>query len=329
LYEQLKKELQRFTLLEKNGGWVAIPVAKKSWRLGDSSETVGLIRKRLLATGELSLDSGSALYDEALEAAVKNFQKNHGLNEDGVAGPGVIREMNVPVRERIEQIIVNMERCRWLPNQTEEEYVVVNIPQFKVFAFEKDSMVFSSNVVVGKETNKTVIFKGDMKYVVFSPYWNVPESIMKKEIIPAIRRNPQYLERNNMEWNDGKIRQKPGKDNALGKVKFLFPNVYNIYLHDTPSKHLFKEEKRAFSHGCIRVADPKNLAVYLLRHQKEWTEAAITVAMESGKELFVPLRKPIPVYIVYFTAFVDQQGKINFRKDVYQRDQALKEMLIK
>ncbi len=329
LYGQLKNELQRFTLLEKNGGWAAIPFEKKSWKLGDSSKTVGLIRKRLLSTGELSMDNGSLFYDENLESAVKCFQRTHGLMEDGIVGPGVLQEMNIPVRKRIEQIIVNMERCRWLPNVTGEEHVVVNIPQFKVFAYDRDSLVFSSNVVVGKETNKTVIFKGDMKYVVFSPYWNVPESIMKKEIMPAIRKNPYYLERNNMEWNDGKIRQKPGEDNALGKVKFLFPNVYNIYLHDTPSKHLFREEKRAFSHGCIRVADPKNLAVYLLRHQDEWNEAAITAAMESGKEKFVTLKKTIPVYVVYFTAFVDQEGKLNFRKDIYQRDQALKEMLIK
>jgi murein L,D-transpeptidase YcbB/YkuD len=203
----------------------------------------------------------------------------------------------------------------------------VNIPQFKLVAMEKDSIVLSCNVVVGKATNKTVIFRGDMKYVVFSPYWNVPQSIINKEILPAMKRNPNYLAKHNMEYNGGKIRQKPGPDNSLGLVKFLFPNSFNIYLHDTPSKSLFKEDKRAFSHGCIRVSEPFELAKYLLRHDPSWTPEKIKGAMDSGKEQYVSLKNTVPVYLVYFTAFVDSKGKLNFRDDIYNRDQELKEML--
>jgi murein L,D-transpeptidase YcbB/YkuD len=192
---------------------------------------------------------------------------------------------------------------------------------------EKDSVILSCNVVVGKATNKTVIFRGDMKYVVFSPYWNVPPSIINKEILPAMKRNPNYLAKHNMEYNGGKIRQKPGPNNSLGLVKFLFPNSFNIYLHDTPSKSLFKEDKRAFSHGCIRVSEPFELARYLLRHDPSWTPEKINGAMNSGKEQYVTLKNTVPVYLVYFTAFVDAQGKLNFRDDIYNRDQELKEML--
>jgi murein L,D-transpeptidase YcbB/YkuD len=193
---------------------------------------------------------------------------------------------------------------------------------------ENDSMVFSCNVVVGKATNKTVIFRGDMKYVVFSPYWNVPNSIINKEIIPAMRRNPNYLAKHNMEYyNGGKIRQKPGPNNSLGLVKFLFPNSFNIYLHDTPSKSLFNEDKRAFSHGCIRVSEPFQLAKYLLRHTDNWTDEKIRAAMNSGNEQYVTLKKTVPVYLVYFTAFVDPKGKLNFRDDIYGRDTELKKML--
>ncbi|HEX5669581.1 MAG TPA: L,D-transpeptidase family protein, partial [Chitinophagaceae bacterium] len=293
----------------------------------DSSPVIREMRRKLFLAGDLENDNQSSLYDEAMVAGVKEFQRRYGLKEDGVAGPGVLREMAAPLSKRIEQIAVNMERCRWLPNETNEDYLFVNIPQFKLVAMEKDSIVFSCNVVVGTATNKTVIFRGDMKYVVFSPYWNVPQSIINKEILPAMKRNPNYLAKHNMEYNGGQIRQKPGPNNSLGLVKFLFPNSYNIYLHDTPSKSLFKEDKRAFSHGCIRVSEPYELAKYLLRHDPSWTPEKIKEAMNRGKEQYVTLKKTVPVYLVYFTAFVDPQGKLNFRDDIYNRDQELKEML--
>ncbi|MDQ4140911.1 MAG: L,D-transpeptidase family protein, partial [Bacteroidota bacterium] len=180
---------------------------------------------------------------------------------------------------------------------------------------------------------KTVIFSGDIKYVVFSPYWYVPASIVRKEIVPGMRRNPNYLNRHNMQVIGRRnglpvIRQKPGPRNSLGQVKFLFPNSYSIYLHDTPSKSLFKENSRAFSHGCIRVSEPARLAAYLLRDYPEWTKEKIQAAMQAGKEQTVTLEKQVPVYIVYFTVFIDAQGNINFRKDIYHRDERLAEMIL-
>ena len=184
------------------------------------------------------------------------------------------------------------------------------------------------NVVVGKDLHQTVVFNGDIKYVVFSPYWNIPPSILKKEILPAIKKNPNYLSKNNMEWNGNGVRQKPGPSNALGLVKFLFPNSFNIYLHDSPAKNLFGAQTRAFSHGCIRLAEPKKLAVYLLKDDPQWTEKKIDAAMHAGKEKYVTLKNPVPVFIGYLTAWVDQQGRLNLRKDIYKRDQALAEMLL-
>jgi L,D-transpeptidase YcbB len=326
-YYKLQERLKAYYEIEKRGSWVTIKPDRKKYQPGDSSPVIREIRKKLFLAGDLVRDNQSSIYDEEMVAGIKEFQRRYGLTEDGVAGPGVLREMAAPLSKRIEQIAVNMERCRWLPNETNEDYLFVNIPQFKLFAMERDSIALSCNVVVGTATNKTVIFRGDMKYVVFSPYWNVPQSIINKEILPAMKRNPNYLAKHNMEYNGGKIRQKPGPRNSLGLVKFLFPNSYNIYLHDTPSKSLFNEDKRAFSHGCIRVSEPYELAKYLLRHDPSWTPEKIKEAMNRGKEQYVTLKNTVPVYLVYFTAFVDPQGKLNFRDDIYNRDQELKEML--
>jgi L,D-transpeptidase YcbB len=184
------------------------------------------------------------------------------------------------------------------------------------------------NVVVGQAVHKTVIFNGDLKYVVFSPYWNVPPGILKNEVLPGIRRDPNYLTIHRMEKVGNNYRQKPGANNSLGLVKFLFPNSYNIYLHDTPSKDLFGRDNRAFSHGCIRLAEPKKLAEYLLRDQPQWTSEKITQAMNAGKEQYITLKDPVPVFIAYFTAFVSSDGKLNFRQDVYNRDSRLAKTIL-
>jgi murein L,D-transpeptidase YcbB/YkuD len=166
-----------------------------------------------------------------------------------------------------------------------------------------------------------------MKYIVFSPYWNVPESIIKKEILPAIRKNPNYLSMNRMEWIDGQIRQLPGPENSLGLVKFLFPNIYNIYLHDTPSKGLFNQERRTFSHGCIRISEPLKMIKFLLNNDSAWTDEKIYEYLYGGKEKYVTIKNPVPVYIIYLTSFVDPKGLLNFRRDIYGRDSGLKEMI--
>jgi murein L,D-transpeptidase YcbB/YkuD len=327
-YYQLRDKLNAYYEIEKKNSWVTIRADRKKYQLGDSSEVVKEIRTKLYLAGDIANNNESPVFDQELANGIKEFQRRYGLKEDGVAGPGVLKEMSAPLSKRIEQILVNMERCRWLPAEEESNFLMVNIPQFKLLAVENEKITWSSDVVVGKATNKTVIFKGDMKYVVFSPYWNVPNSIAKNEIIPATRKNPNYLAKHNMEYYDGgKIRQKPGANNSLGLVKFLFPNSFNIYLHDTPAKALFNESKRAFSHGCIRVAKPLELAQYLLKNDPNWNEEKIRAAMNNGKEQWVTLKKTVPVYLVYLTAFVDNNGKLNFREDIYSRDQHLKEML--
>jgi len=328
MYGMLRTYLKKYQDIEAHGGWQLIKADKKSYKTGDSSATVLAIRKRLFLTGELSGDTSVALYDDSLKAAVKKFQRHNGLNETGIADAALIREMNRPVNDIIRKIIVNMERCRWIPLNPAENFLLVNIPAFKLYVYENNKVVWDMNVVTGQPVHKTVVFTGDLKYVVFSPYWNVPPGILKNEILPGIQRDPNYLRKHNMERVGNTVRQKPGPDNSLGKVKFLFPNSHNIYLHDTPSKSLFKEESRAFSHGCIRVAEPKKLAVYLLRHEPEWTSEKIDAAMNAGKEKYVTLKETVPVFIAYFTAWVDSQGELNLRPDVYKRDGRLAETLM-
>lgn len=327
-YAKLKAYLKQYRAIEQAGGWPVLKIPTKAYRPGDSSEAIIALKNRLRITGDLWKDDGSAVFDTSLEQAVKRFQRRMGLKEDGIAGKAVINELNVPVSKRIEQIIVNMERCRWLPVALHSDYFIINIPAFTFYAYEMDTLAWTMKVVVGKAIHQTAIFSGNMKYVVFSPYWHIPPGIMAKEILPALRKNPNYLAKNNMEWHGNQIRQKPGPNNALGRVKFLFPNSHHIYLHDTPAKNLFQEDERAFSHGCIRVEQPKRLAMYVLRHQPEWTEEKIDEAMQSNKELYVTIQKPIPVLIAYFTAWVDADGKLNFRKDIYNRDQRLANMIL-
>jgi L,D-transpeptidase YcbB len=229
-------------------------------------------------------------------------------------------------------MLINLERLRWVPEEVTGDYLLVNIPQFKLHVYEKGKLAWSMNVVVGSLQHNTVIFNGDLKYIVFSPYWNVPVSIVKNEIMPGIKKNKNYIASHNMEITSysgsiPNVRQKPGANNSLGKVKFLFPNSYNIYLHDTPAKSLFGETSRAFSHGCIRLGEPMKLAEFLLRNDSTWTKQNIQKAMDAGKEKYVTLSKTIPVFIGYFTAWVDSEGLLNFRDDVYGHDAKLAEKM--
>ncbi len=327
-YGLLKENLKKYRTIQAGSKWKKIKADKKSYRNGDSSKVIADIREHLFLVGDLAANNGSPVYDEGLAEGIKKFQQRYGLTEDGVIGKSFIEELNYPLEKRIEQLIVNMERCRWLPLALRKNYIVVNIPEYSFHAFENDTLAWSMKVVVGTELNKTAVFSGMMNTVVFSPYWNVPASILKKEVLPAIRKNSNYLDRNHMEWNGNSVRQKPGPWNALGKVKFLFPNSHSIYLHDTPSKSLFSRDQRAFSHGCIRVEDPRRLAIYVLRHQPEWTEEKIDEAMNAEKEKYVKINEPIPVIITYLTAWVDPKGQLNFRKDIYKRDSRLAKMII-
>ena len=228
-------------------------------------------------------------------------------------------------------MLVNLGRMQWIINQPEGQLILVNIPEFKLHVKEGAKKVFDMNVVVVKEGHNTMIFTGNLNQVVFSPYWNVPPSIVTKEILPAIEKNPDYLASQNMEMvNDGgeipSIRQLPGEKNALGKVKFLFPNSFDIYFHDTPAKSLFSKDKRAYSHGCIRLSDPMKMAQYLL-NGTSWTTEKIQEAMNSGNERYVKLEKPVPVLITYYTAWVDDAGLLHFAEDIYDHDRVVAERM--
>ena len=327
-YYLLLDAFKKYTLAKQSGKWNSINANKKSFKPLDTSVEISQIKRNLYLLGDLTVDSGDSIYDAAMINGVYSFQQRHGIKKQEMIESQFIKMMNVPLQSRIEQILINMERCKWLPNETNQDFIIVNIPQFSLEAFSGDSLMFKCKVVVGKETNRTMIFKGDMKYIVFSPYWNVPASILKNEIIPAIQKNPNYLIENDMEWFNGILRQRPGEANALGRVKFIFPNIFNIYLHDTPSKMLFELEKRTFSHGCIRISEPVKMVKFLLRKDSTWDDNRILDAMYTEREKTVKLNKAVPVYVIYLTSFVDELGKLNFREDIYKRDNALKEILI-
>ena len=218
-----------------------------------------------------------------------------------------------------------MNRMRWMPQEPQGQLILVNIPEFILHVVDGKNKVFDMAVVVGKEGHNTMMFTGKLSQIVFSPYWNVPPSIVKKEILPKMQSNPNYLKEQNMEvtGNAGGlpvIRQLPGEKNSLGRVKFLFPNSYNIYFHDTPAKSLFSKDKRAYSHGCIRLSDPEKMAEYLLQDNPDWTPDKIEEAMNSGNPQTVTIKNPVPVFITYYTAWVDENGLLNFRDDIYKRD---------
>jgi len=320
-YILLYKALHELEVIKQNGGWLELNFSSRVLRLGDTGMHVRKLITRLKLGGDLSVASTATAFDDEVLRAVKQFQSRHGLTEDGVVGRATRKELNTSVDHRIKQVRINMDRCRWMPYDSLHPFVVVNIPAFHLQLMQGNNELFSCRVVVGKETNRTAEFRGWLKHLVFSPYWNIPDNIVRKEILPLISKDPGYLKRNNLEWRGGKLRQRPGPDNALGGVKFAFPNPYSMYLHDTPAKGLFREEQRTFSHGCIRVAAPDTLAHWLLRGQQGWDYEQIHEAMSRGKEQWVTLTTPTIIYVYYLTAFVDPGGRLHFRKDVYQRDQ--------
>ncbi|HEU0226341.1 MAG TPA: L,D-transpeptidase family protein, partial [Arachidicoccus soli] len=276
---------------------------------------------------DLDEDIQSDQYDKATEEGVINFQKRYGLSPDGVVGPNFMKALNIPIDTLIRDITVNLERVRWIPAELPKEYIWVNIPDYKLDAYQNGEKVFSMRVIVGSAAHGTTIFSGNIKYVVFAPYWNVPRSIVLKEILPGIKNDPDYIRKHNMEvtgYNQGipDVRQLPGPDNALGRVKFLFPNSYNIYLHDTPNHDLFTSRNRGLSHGCVRLSDPEKMADWLLRDDSvKYSKPIIDSLMNKNvKEKWVTLEKTVPVYLVYFTSWVDEKGRLNIRKDIYGHD---------
>jgi len=325
-YKLLSDQLRKYVGIAKSGGWPVIgEINKKDFKLNKSSPQVLLMKKMLMSTGDISFKDTSDMYDETLENGIKNFQKRFGFTPDGKLNDKLIEQMNVPLIDRIKQILINMNRMRWLPQEPEGRLIEVNIPAFILHVYDGKDTVFSMPVVVGKDGHNTTLFSDLMTTIVFSPYWNVPPSIVKKEIIPGMDSDQNYLDEHNMEITGEEnglpvVRQKPGLDNSLGKVKFLFPNSFNIYLHDTPAKELFNKDIRAYSHGCIRLADAEKMANYLLKNNNKWTPEKINEAMNSGEEKYVKLNHPVPVFITYYTAWVAQNGQLNFRNDIYGHD---------
>ncbi|HSH40879.1 MAG TPA: L,D-transpeptidase family protein [Arenicellales bacterium] len=353
-YHRLRDLLWRYRLLELEGGPEAVPHGE-TLKIGLRSPRVAALRRRLLQIGDLTpaaAESASDLFDATLESAVKRYQTRHGLQPDGVAGTLTLGSLNVPLEERIRTIEFNMERWRWLPRDLGERFITVNIAGFQLYVVEHDEITMTMPVVVGKRYHSTPVFSGSMTYLVFSPYWNVPRSIAVNEMLPKLRENPAYLEQESMQvfrgweqpirpldpaaidWSSVepknfpyRFRQLPGAHNALGRVKFMFPNKYSVYLHDTPAKGLFSRAARDFSHGCIRVSRPMELAEYLLSDQPEWDAERIARAGERGVEQSVPLASSWPVHVLYWTSWVGPEGEVHFRDDVYGRDKQLAEAL--
>ncbi|WP_347159428.1 L,D-transpeptidase family protein [Pontibacter chitinilyticus] len=356
-YKRLRDALVHYRELQEKGGWPKIE-GKDVVRLNDTAAVVVAVRKRLLPQQQVNeQDSASFVYDQQVKDAVTDFQKRLGLTVDGILGPETYKALNVSVDERIDQILLNMERWRWLPKQLASDgeharYVMVNIPAFRVSVIENGKEVMQMKAVVGEVMHSTPIFSNEIQYLMFSPYWNVPNSIVEREIKPHLEHNPRWLESRNMEmvttfgpnaqqvpvsrvnWYNMteqnfryRIRQRPGPTNALGRVKFMFPNEYAVYLHDTPADQLFSETDRDFSHGCVRVERPADLATYLLQDKPGWGRDHVVQAMHAREQQRVDLPENVPVYLVYFTAWADEDGTVHFRDDLYGHDKALAQRL--
>ncbi|MES2773766.1 MAG: L,D-transpeptidase family protein [Bacteroidota bacterium] len=326
-YHLLRKALATWLGMAKSGNWDTLKI-KGPLKKGLSSPIVTGVKKRLQMMGYLPASDTSARFGDTLETAIKDFQLVHGWKADGMITAGVIKDLNTSPTLRLSQLISNMNRMLWLPETLPANYIQVNIPEFLLKVHQDTGKSLEMKIIAGDEGTRTMMFAGDLNQVVFSPYWNLPQSIVKKETVPAMKRDPGYLKKHNMEivgkqTDPPVIRQRPGPGNALGKVKFLFPNSYDIYLHDTEAKSLFDAKTRAFSHGCIRLQDAEKMANYVLRNDPLWTAEKIHTAMNSNNEQVVKLKQTIPVYITYFTCWVDGNGILNFRDDVYGHDKKM------
>ncbi len=352
-YVRLRSALEAYRALAQVGGWPQVPGGETLKESMEAPERVTALRTRLEMSGDLLVGAhGGEVYDGALIEAVRTFQARHGLEVDGAIGPNTLTELNVTTAERVRQIELNMERRRWMKDDFGDFYVFVNLAdQFlKVVELREDGRektVHTALTVVGKDYHRTPVFSEMMTYLVVNPSWNVPRSIAVREFLPKLKRDPGALAAQNIrllagerdvdpyriDWTSvsarnftWRLQQRPGKGNALGEVKFMFPNKYAVYIHDTPSKGLFARAQRAFSHGCIRVQNPFDLAEVLLAHQG-MSRAELDARRAGGVERVIRLRNPVPVHINYLTAWVNKDGTTHFRRDVYGRDAVLDEAL--
>ncbi len=330
-YYKLRTALKKHLEIEKKGDWQPIQTDSTivEYKLNDSSKTIGQIRHRLTITGDLKQDSKSNVYDNELLAGILHYKKRNGYTLNHQITSSHIYLMNIPIEKHIKTIRANMERCRWISPETtkSEEYIIINIPSYKLIYVKNGKTILESNIFVGKSITETAIFKDSISHIILNPYWNIPKNIVDGELRIAMEKDKNYLNANDMERHNGIIRQKPGKKNPLGQLKFMFPNIYAIYLHDSPSKSLFQSEYRALSHGCINMDKAKELALLLLKNDPEWPIERIENTLKENQETKCILKKKIPIYIGYFTAWVNDSGEIGFYNDIYERDERLINLL--
>ena len=343
-YSRLLNALEKYRGLSDE--FEPIILQKNSLIIGDSSSEIIKARNRLFEFGDYkNTDLSSEIFDEKLALAISDFQHRHGLEADGILGKRTVREINKSAKFRSTQLEVNLERAKQISELGDSRFILVNIPEYKLYVIENGKAIYQTRVVVGKKIHKTPVLTSEISEFVVNPYWNVPASITKNEIIPKFQKDPEYLSKNNMkiisslnkknifidpeivDWTTIdpesaalRIRQDPGKNNSLGRVKFIFPNNHRVYLHDTPSRSLFAHNSRAFSHGCVRVENPFELAEVLISNSESWTSEKLNYFTNRKKTKIIKLDKPIPIHITYMTAWADEQGIINFRPDIYKRD---------
>lgn len=388
-YEKMSYFLEELEELEKNGDYIKLPKFK-TLRLGDNSENVKFLRQRLAQSENISETCDSDIvvinsqkditnsidnlldenqiesnnlktfsceekFSDELNDAVKNFQRKHGLLADGIVGPATQRFLNLSAKDKIKQIRLNIERMRALKRDFGDEYILINIPEFNLEMYENSRKKLEMSVIVGEAKHPTPIFSDSMSYVVLNPYWNIPKSIVKKELIPKLLKDPNYLESQGIDiytgWNKDdvkldsqdiidslilaegaglenfKVAQTPGSKNPLGKMKFMFPNKHAVYLHDTPNKYLFKNARRAYSHGCVRLSEPNKLLEVLGNENKILENKKVVEILNEDKEKALNLNKKIPIHFIYLTSWVNDEGILQFREDIYGYDNLQKELM--
>ena len=347
-YKRLRLALQRYRQIKELGGWPFLTEGAKL-EPGVQDNRIQELQRRLRLTGDLKGTGGDEnVYNDSLQTAVRRFQMRHGLLVDGVVGPATLTALNVSVEERIRQIEINLERWRWLLQDLGKRHIRVNIADFNLQVIEDARSVITMRIIVGKDYRRTPVFSDRITYLVFCPYWHVPHNIAVQDILPAVRKDPAYLSSRNIEvfqgWGEQAVkinpdsvnwsqltartfqyrfRQKPGPENALGRVKFMFPNPFNVYLHDTPTRNLFNQTTRMFSSGCIRLEKPVELAEYVLRSNPNINLPGILKIIDKWQETTVRTPAPVPIHLLYWTSWADRDGTVHFRTDIYNRDMRL------
>jgi murein L,D-transpeptidase YcbB/YkuD len=342
----LQKKLKDYREIAERGGWNTVPSSRDSIKAGKRSSIVLLLKQRLVTEGYMPkrLIARSDSFDTELTEALMHYQRNNGLAETGYLNKATVNALNIPADKRVQQIIVNMDRWKLMP-KLDSRYIVVNLPAFKMDVIESNKSVLNMKVVVGKLDRQTPVFTSTLTYLVLNPTWNIPQNVLKKDVLPKIKKDPSYLEKSHMtvyymdstghrqpvppgqiNWAEQSVKhfpyeiiQDPGPNNSLGLVKFMFPNTYSVYMHDSPAKNLFKSETPLYSSGCVRLSNALGLAEYILEQEK-WDKEKIREAFASQETQTVVLKKSIPVFIQYFTSWVDDQGEMQFRKDIYGLD---------